>query len=318
MFLEPSSQYTNKLQQAKDIPERFQPFLIEGSNRRCLLSPMIQILSQQIVHPEFELYVHHVFSKNIIELFGKTKGRKWLWFMQHRGVARANLFNSALLDVKSGDHFFMQMQEAKENRFSLGKGDSSIIIIVLKPAGDKMTKLFYPDLWRRLQKEHDVTLHSSTYIEHYYREGLLRPDIPVVLLNAFLSERLRLLLFLFNQQLIETFPLHGLSAIAQKKVSLAKLLLDQSPAGAWTLRELARRTGWNTQDLKIGFKQAYQIPPIQYLRNVRLQLGIMLVRSTTKTIREISRTCGFKRSHHFIRVFKKFAGKTPGELRKEK
>ena len=317
MFLYPSSQYFNQFRQTQDIPLWLQNVLIDGSNRQCWVSPRVQILSQQIAHPEFDLYVHYVFSNGAIELFGKTTTKKWVWVMQHEKDSAMSLPGLQQFTLNENEHIFVQAEGAKENRFSFAQGRSVTLMISLKPIGEKMLKQFYSDLWKRLEKPALVAVHSSTFIERYYREGLRLPVTAPVLLNAFLSERVRMLLLIFNQQLIDTPKFRGVSHAIEQKVILAKRLLDQYPGEVWTLRELARRTGWNIQDLKTVFKRIYAASPIEYLRQVRLQLGIMLVQSTTKTVVEISRTCGFKRPHHFIRVFKAFMGKTPGQLRKD-
>ncbi|MES2005554.1 MAG: AraC family transcriptional regulator [Bacteroidota bacterium] len=311
MFFDPSSQHLNQFRQTEEIPARLQSLVIQGGNRRCLISRGIQILSQQIVHPEFDLYVHLVFSKDSIELFGKATVKKWLWVIQHEGDAEISFAGGESFALKANQHFFVQAEGAKENRFTFSQGRSVTVIVSLKPAGEKVVRQFYPDLWKRLQSKQDVTLHSSTYIEHYYREGLIQLVVPAVLLSAFLSAQWRMLLLLFCRQLNDV-------PLAEGKVVLAKQLLDQYPAQAWNLHELARRVGWNVQDLKTVFKRIYSVSPIEYLRHVRLELGILLVRSTTKPIVEIARECGFKRAHHFIRVFKAFTGKTPGQVRRER
>lgn len=237
--------------------------------------------------------------------------------MQHEGDMNIGLAGNVSFALKVNEHFFTQAEAEKENRFSFTQGRSVTLMISLKPAGEKMLKEFYGDLLKRLQKPSAFTVHGSTFIERYYRARLLLPDVVPILLYAFLSQLVRMLLLIFNQQLINASNFTGLPGVLERKVILAKQLLDQYPGEAWALRELARRTGWNIQDLKVIFKQVYQATPMQYLRKSRLQLAVVLVRTTDETIVAISRTCGFKRSHHFIRAFKEFTGKTPGVMRRE-
>ncbi len=318
MFLDPSSQYLNQFRLTDEVPERLKHLLIDGSNRQCLVAAGIQIVSQQIALQEFDLFIHHVFAKRSIELFGKTQTKKWIWVMQHEGNTGVSLANGLSFDLHESEHFIGQTEAGRENRFTIEKGRGIIILISLKAPGEKMIRQFYPDLWTRLQRaDKHLIHHPSVYIERYYREGLLRPTAPSVLLNTFLSVQIRMLLLLLSKQLIEAPLYPGISSLSEHKVQYAKQLLDQHPGEHWTLSELSKRCNWNIQDLKIIFKQVYGTSPSQYLRDARLQLALLLVRSTDETIVTISRTCGFKLPHHFIRTFKQFTGKTPGEMRRE-
>ena len=57
--------------------------------------------------------------------------------------------------------------------------------------------------------------------------------------------------------------------------------------------------------------------PKQYLTNYRLQKSIGMLLNTGMRIGEIAGECGFANENYFIKVFRAYQGKTPGEFRRE-
>jgi len=56
---------------------------------------------------------------------------------------------------------------------------------------------------------------------------------------------------------------------------------------------------------------------MDYLIQIRVEKSIELLRENNKKINEIAREVGYMNAHSFIRIFKKYVGKTPGEFRNE-
>jgi two-component system response regulator YesN len=52
------------------------------------------------------------------------------------------------------------------------------------------------------------------------------------------------------------------------------------------------------------------------LNKIRLERAEPLLRKSTLTVSEIASLCGFKSATHFIRVFRKFNGCSPGRFRR--
>lgn len=66
------------------------------------------------------------------------------------------------------------------------------------------------------------------------------------------------------------------------------------------------------------FKKAFNLSPIQYLNQTRIQNAQKLIRTTNASLNEIAEQVGFEDMFYFMRVFKKVVGTPPGQYRKEK
>lgn len=63
------------------------------------------------------------------------------------------------------------------------------------------------------------------------------------------------------------------------------------------------------------FSAAYGIPPQKYLTHKRLDEAKKMLLTTDWTIQEISSKVGYENTTHFIHLFKKYIGVTPGDFR---
>ena len=66
------------------------------------------------------------------------------------------------------------------------------------------------------------------------------------------------------------------------------------------------------------FKEAYEITPLEYIRNLRLEYAKDLLRSPFFNISEIAYQCGFSDLYYFSKVFRKETGLSPSEYRKSR
>lgn len=57
---------------------------------------------------------------------------------------------------------------------------------------------------------------------------------------------------------------------------------------------------------------------VEYLTQVRMQEAVKLARTTRLTIKEIAERTGYQNATYFCRVFKKYTGRTIGEIREQK
>lgn len=65
------------------------------------------------------------------------------------------------------------------------------------------------------------------------------------------------------------------------------------------------------------FRNTIGTPPIQYLKQLRIQKSSELLISTNYKISNISELCGFQDVSYFVKTFREIKGKTPSEYRKE-
>lgn len=84
------------------------------------------------------------------------------------------------------------------------------------------------------------------------------------------------------------------------------------------LNELAKIAGVSEQHLCRLFKKNFQLRPMEYLAQVRVQHAKDLLVYSNKTIGEISDETGFQDGSYFSVVFKRYENMTPGEYRRIK
>lgn len=87
----------------------------------------------------------------------------------------------------------------------------------------------------------------------------------------------------------------------------------QNPPG---LKEIAHYAGLNENKLKYGFKEMFQQTVYDYLNTQRLDLAHHLIKTTGKTVAEISENMGYATPQHFNNAFKKHFGIAPLSVRK--
>jgi len=84
-----------------------------------------------------------------------------------------------------------------------------------------------------------------------------------------------------------------------------------------SLNRLAKRFHISVPYLSKIFKEYVETNFMDYLIKVRIEKAMELLANSNKKINEIALEVGYTNSHSFIRVFKKYVGKTPGEFRNE-
>lgn len=84
-----------------------------------------------------------------------------------------------------------------------------------------------------------------------------------------------------------------------------------------TLEELARRNNRSLTSFKKAFKSHFNDPPHRWVVRQRLIHSRLLLISTNKPISLIGADCRFPNTSHFIKLFRKEFGMTPGKYRSE-
>src|SRR5262245_7421079 len=79
--------------------------------------------------------------------------------------------------------------------------------------------------------------------------------------------------------------------------------------------EIARSVNLSYSQLRHVFTMQTGIPPMQYLKILRLQEATLLLETTFLSIKEIAAKVGLKDESHFVRDFKKVNGWTPRQHR---
>jgi len=84
----------------------------------------------------------------------------------------------------------------------------------------------------------------------------------------------------------------------------------------YTIEQIAMHVGLSTTKLKKGFKELFKTTLFEYLETERMEKAKELMRSTDKSLKQISRLAGFRYMNNFNKAFKRTFGVSPHEWRK--
>jgi AraC family transcriptional regulator len=85
-----------------------------------------------------------------------------------------------------------------------------------------------------------------------------------------------------------------------------------------SLKELSQAAGVHPVTLSKTFPKYFRFTLGQYMRLVKIEKSICLIRQTQIPLTEIAHKCGFSDQSHFIRTFKTATGFLPKDLKKLK
>lgn len=119
-------------------------------------------------------------------------------------------------------------------------------------------------------------------------------------------------------QLSEQHYMNTSSATLRKALAPA-IILMQSRISDPLLRvdTLAKTVGFSRQHFRKLFCQAYNNPPNQYLRSIRVEYAKSMLRSPYYSISQIAERSGFTSIFYFSRVFKQATGMSPTKYRQQ-
>ena len=84
----------------------------------------------------------------------------------------------------------------------------------------------------------------------------------------------------------------------------------------FTIEEICHQFSISRSSLQTLFKKNLKVAPKQYISNLKLNKGKLLIKESTHTISEISAMLGFTSVHYFSRKFKQEFGITPSDYAK--
>ena len=106
-------------------------------------------------------------------------------------------------------------------------------------------------------------------------------------------------------------------AIAPKYIVEVKNYMETHYAEKFSLDDCAKLYGVNKYRICRDFQEAFGDSPVHYLNEYRLSCAKKLLLSDELNIHEISSMVGFENVNHFINLFKKSNGITPGAFRQK-
>jgi AraC-like DNA-binding protein len=136
--------------------------------------------------------------------------------------------------------------------------------------------------------------------------------------------RLRMAELLFVEVMrryLETLPSEQtgwLAGLRDPLVARALALLHNAPAQDWTLDALAAQAATSRSVLAERFVHFMGLPPMQYLRELRMQLASRLLTEDGAKVASVAAAVGFESEAAFSRAFKKCVGLSPDEWRRQR
>jgi len=85
-----------------------------------------------------------------------------------------------------------------------------------------------------------------------------------------------------------------------------------------TIPELAKLAGMSQNEFSASFREAFGIPPKQYLTRRRVDASRVLLMKDGMSIKEIAAKVGYGNEFFFYRIFKKCVGITPDAYRRRR
>lgn len=93
--------------------------------------------------------------------------------------------------------------------------------------------------------------------------------------------------------------------------------LKANPQKRWTSRELAREAGVSVSLLYQLFFVTFGVPPMSYLRTIRIASARRLLSETDQSIGSVGEQVGFASESHFCRAFRELVGVSPLQFRRK-
>lgn len=98
-------------------------------------------------------------------------------------------------------------------------------------------------------------------------------------------------------------------------INRARELIHTDPAKHYTIPEISRHVALSPTKLKSGFKKLFGMGLYKYLQQQRMEKGKYLLENSEKTLKDISRSLGYKYKNNFSTSFKKRFGMPPAAWR---
>lgn len=128
------------------------------------------------------------------------------------------------------------------------------------------------------------------------------------------DERSAVLISSFFVQLFSYILRNGLNQVNKEPdwVAAIKNLIDENYQQKLTLTDIAKEAGMHPVYLSSQFERYFSVSFIRYLKAVRIEKAVLLLKQKNKSIAEIAYLCGFADQSHFQRSFKNMFGVSPG------
>ena len=107
-------------------------------------------------------------------------------------------------------------------------------------------------------------------------------------------------------------------SLIPKHIREAKLFIDRNFAESIAVCALAEQAKMSEVHFRNEFKRYFGVPPLSYLKNVRIENAKHLLSSGYHTVTDAAMACGFESTSYFSSEFKRMVGVPPSEYIKDR
>ncbi len=108
----------------------------------------------------------------------------------------------------------------------------------------------------------------------------------------------------------------SIGGMLHSDLGVALALIHREPEKAWTVAQLAERATMSRSAFSATFARVLGQPPLQYLRERRMQLACRLLRDPSLGLKEVASRVGYDSVSAFSSAFKRFSSAAPGDYRR--
>ena len=184
----------------------------------------------------------------------------------------------------------------------------------IKPAG--ITRGFQLEVDAAWYQKFEVDPHSLPAVAK-----IIRPNIRLLFYNIYKESKIfdTTSTLTIDSLLVETFEtMRGVEtsgAGTPRWVKQLDELLHDNFDRAFSLQELSNELGLHWAHLSREFPKYFHCNFSQYVRKLKVEKSLALLRNSSRPISEITFICGFADQSHFTRCFREFTGITPRTFR---
>ena len=108
-----------------------------------------------------------------------------------------------------------------------------------------------------------------------------------------------------------------LTALDDRRISIALRAIHADPSHGWNLEELAKLSGMSRTSFAVRFRDMVGVPPLTYVLNWRMRLAERELSETDHSVADIAWSLGYGSESAFSNAFSRATGCSPGRFRKE-
>jgi AraC family transcriptional regulator len=185
----------------------------------------------------------------------------------------------------------------------------------VKPAG--ITRGFQIEIDQPWSRKFDIDLAKLPAITN-----VTHPNIRLLFYNIYKESKVfdATSTLTIDSLLLETFEtMRGVETFCSAAPGWVKKideLLRENTDEPLSLQWLSRELDVHWAHLSRDFRRYFRCTFSQYVRKIKVEKSLPLLRDTTLPLAEITFICGFADQSHFVRCFKEFTGVTPKAFRR--